>query len=647
DLVFQAAANASGNNYANFKFKVMDSRVGNNEDLVPNTLTFNVAPVNDAPILADTSLNLSAVIQGSAVPAGAVGVLVSTLVGGVTDIDAGAVKGIAITGFNSAKGQLYFSTNGGTNWTEITSASEASARLLKADTDNRVYFKAAAGTQGTVADALTFRAWDSTTGTDGLTGNTTTNGGTTAFSTTTDTVSDYVVAPVTINVVSADDLVNPKETLLISGKADPNAVVTLNINSQNINVTANATGDWSYDGSKVRYVMVRKTLQNLAETDPNFAANGVMTIGDVTVMSGGTNVAITATQTTSNRASFQYTGGAYYDKSIHDGSVAENSFAEAYGFAVPGGAGGDVWVQLDLGDWYSVDSIDVRARNNLGTRANGTKVYVSTDDMSALSTVQLNAAVNVGAPSTVSGMTNVGSTTYQIVETVATYANSLLAGPNTITASELVQGVSSQATRVVTLDNLAPVTTVTSAALSSDTGTSNTDFITSVAAQTITGNLSANLATGEQVMVSLDNGLTWTVATATVGTSTWSLPGVTLLGTDTLQAKVVDTAGNGSTPYTKVYALVTVSDLTVGITQIDDNAGTPSTVLSGGTTNDTTPQLLGTLGGATQGAALGTNEVVNVYRTPNLAVATVVQAGTLAGDQILSGNALTYYNNGN
>jgi VCBS repeat-containing protein len=196
---------------------------------------------------------------------------------------------------------------------------------------------------------------------------------------------------------------------------------------------------------------------------------------------------------------------------------------------------------------------------------------------------------------------------------------------------------------VVTLDTIAPVTTVTSAALSSDTGTSNTDFITSDAAQTISGKLSANLATGEKVMVSLDNGVTWTAATATVGTNTWSLPGVTLSGTNTLQAKVVDTAGNGSTPFTKVYALVTVSDLTVGITQIDDNAGTATVVLSGGTSNDTTPQLKGSLGGATQGAALAANEVVNVYRTPNLTAATVVQAGSLAGGQILSGNALTHF----
>jgi VCBS repeat-containing protein len=85
-----------------------------------------------------------------------------------------------------------------------------------------------------------------------------------------------------------------------------------------------------------------------------------------------------------------------------------------------------------------------------------------------------------------------------------------------------------------------------------------------------------------------------------------------------------------------------VSDLTVGITRIEDNAGTATNVLSGGTSNDTTPTLVGTLGGATQGAALGTNEVVNVYRTPNLATATVVNHGSLAGEQILSGNPLTH-----
>ncbi|PUE47863.1 hypothetical protein B9Z47_08305 [Limnohabitans sp. 2KL-1] len=641
-LVYAPTPNANGNGYATIGFKVKDNggmaNGGVDTSATANTLTINVTAVNDAPVLADTNVSMSAVLQGSgAVPTGAVGVLVSTLVGGVSDIDAGAVKGIAITDVNTAKGTLYYSLNGGTNWTELTDATTSTARLLKADADNRVYFKAAATTAGAVADALTFRAWDTTTGTEGQTANVTPSGGTTAFSQTPDTVSEYVVQPVTINVVSTDDLVAKGEAIPLTGKADPNALVSLNINGAIREVTADALGDWSYNASpvaavqQVRYIMVRKNLLNGNGGD----ADGYFGISELSASQGGTNLAAGKTVTTS-------LGGVSGTTTVlTDGSLSG-------GVSVL--AAGEQWVQIDLGASYAVDSVKAGAvqgingygySNSMGL--NGATIYTSLTDMSAMTTTQLNAAAAGTTPT-------VGSTAISGVVNNGTFSDNkdlFLEGANTITASELVQAVSSQATRVVSMDRIAPVTIVTSAALSADTGTSTTDFVTSVAAQTITGNLSANLATGEQVMVSLDNGLTWTAATATVGTSTWSLPGVTLVGSNTLQAKVVDTAGNGSTPYTHTYAYVPVSNLTLGITQIDDNAGTPSTVLSGGTTNDTTPQLLGTLGGATQGAALATNEVVNVYRTPNLAVATVVQAGTLAGDQILSGNALTYYNNGN
>jgi hypothetical protein len=50
-LVFLGAANANGASYANFKFKVLDTRPTNNEDLVANTLTFDVAAVNDVPVV--------------------------------------------------------------------------------------------------------------------------------------------------------------------------------------------------------------------------------------------------------------------------------------------------------------------------------------------------------------------------------------------------------------------------------------------------------------------------------------------------------------------------------------------------------------------------------------------------------------------
>ena len=246
-----------------FTYKVTD-KAGNTSQ---NTLTINLAPQNDAPVLADTALSLSAVLKDSASPVGAVGVLVSTLVGGVSDADASAVKGIAITATNSTNGTLYYSLDGGANWSSLSDASEGNARLLTADANHRVYYMPKAGTTGATADALTFRAWDTTTGTDGLTADTTTNGGTTAFSTATDKVSAYVVAPVTINAVSTDNLINGFESVVITGKADPNAVVSVNTGTTGT-VTADASGNWEYTVPKIPVVPMVRYLSLIHISEP-------------------------------------------------------------------------------------------------------------------------------------------------------------------------------------------------------------------------------------------------------------------------------------------------------------------------------------------------------------------------------------------
>ncbi len=54
-LVFVPAANANGALYANFSFSVQDS--GGAFDSAPNTLSFNVAPVNDVPVAVADSVN--------------------------------------------------------------------------------------------------------------------------------------------------------------------------------------------------------------------------------------------------------------------------------------------------------------------------------------------------------------------------------------------------------------------------------------------------------------------------------------------------------------------------------------------------------------------------------------------------------------
>jgi hypothetical protein len=160
-------------------------------------------PVNDAPILLfSKSPILDAVNEDPGPPSGAVGTLVSNLVDfsvpagqvdNVIDVDSGAVLGIAVIAVDSNL-TCSFSLNGGTTWTAIGALSSSNARLLAADSDNRIYCQPGLNLYGTFSNALTFRAWDRSSGADGSLASTTTNGGTTAFSSITDTASIIVSA---------------------------------------------------------------------------------------------------------------------------------------------------------------------------------------------------------------------------------------------------------------------------------------------------------------------------------------------------------------------------------------------------------------------------------------------------------------------
>ncbi|HMS83318.1 MAG TPA: DUF4347 domain-containing protein, partial [Nitrospira sp.] len=164
--------------------------------------TVTITPTNDAPVLADTALTL-AVAEDAGAPSGAVGSLLSAFTGGITDVDASAVKGIAITGTNETNGTWYYSTNGGVTWTAVGTVSNTSALLLADNASTRLYFAPAANYNGTSTGALTLRAWDQTSGTADTKVTTASNGGTTAFSSATDTV-DVTVSAVNDAPVLAD-----------------------------------------------------------------------------------------------------------------------------------------------------------------------------------------------------------------------------------------------------------------------------------------------------------------------------------------------------------------------------------------------------------------------------------------------------------
>ena len=112
----------------------------------------------------------------------------------VTDVDSGAVTGIAITGTGGVSGTWFYTINGGTNWIAFPAVSATNALLLAANASTEVRFvPTIPGTIG--AATLNFSAWDQTTGTNGGTANLTTTGGTTAFSTGSETASLSVGTP--------------------------------------------------------------------------------------------------------------------------------------------------------------------------------------------------------------------------------------------------------------------------------------------------------------------------------------------------------------------------------------------------------------------------------------------------------------------
>ena len=155
------------------------------------TVTINLLDVNEAPVLDDSgSMSLATVTQGATNNGTLVADILASAGGNrIADPDAGALRGIAVTATDSTNGTWQYSTNGGATWLNVGAVSNSSALLLAADANTRVRFVPATGFSGTVGTGVTFRAWDQTSGTNGGLGDTSVNGGSSGFSTATETAS--------------------------------------------------------------------------------------------------------------------------------------------------------------------------------------------------------------------------------------------------------------------------------------------------------------------------------------------------------------------------------------------------------------------------------------------------------------------------
>lgn len=199
-------------------------------------LTIAVTPVNDAPVLDNTGSMSLAAIQRNAFdnPGTSVAAIIDSAGGDrITDVDAGALRGIAVTAVDNANGAWEFSTNDGDSWTGFGAPTETAARLLAADAQTRVRFVPNPDYVGMVLAGITFRAWDRTNGLNGGTADTSSPGGTSAFSLAFETASiavdDVATLSLTIAAASISEGAGPgATTAMVTRNTDPtNAMVVV------------------------------------------------------------------------------------------------------------------------------------------------------------------------------------------------------------------------------------------------------------------------------------------------------------------------------------------------------------------------------------------------------------------------------------
>ncbi|CAI8745338.1 Ig-like domain repeat protein [Pseudomonas chlororaphis] len=225
--------------------------------------------------------------------------------------------------------------------------------------------------------------------------------------------------------------------------------------------------------------------------------------------------------------------------------------------------------------------------------------------------------------------TTVSGTNWTFDNTSVSLAN------NTYTAKlqvvDTAGNIGQTAQQTVVIYNAVPTATVLISGLTTDTGSSASDFVTSdqslLFSVTLTGTLGAN----EFVQISLDAGATWHNATLASGsTYVYDNTSATLAeGTYALQARVFDVAGNSSAVVTQSL-LIDASAPSTGNTVVitaytDDVSSQTGSFGNGSQTNDSTPLLTGTVSG------LNAGDVLQVY-----------EGATLLGVATVSGGAWSY-----
>ncbi|CAK0741659.1 hypothetical protein CCP2SC5_1100001 [Azospirillaceae bacterium] len=633
------ATNASGADLNAFTIKAWD---GTETSTTATQVKINLTEQNDAPLLENTaSPTLGSVNQAqvNAPTNGSIsgGVLVSDLIdnGGpinnFSDVDSNSTVGIAIIGTDTSHGLWHYTIDGGANWSAVGAVNDSgNALLLSANANTRLYFQSSSATySGSINNGITFRAWDGSSGTAGNKVSTSSTGGATAFSTAYDTVSltisDTTPPDITINGVDISNDTGASDSDFVTKIAAQTITATLsaslasgdilygsiNGGSSWIDITSKVSGtSVSWDGvtlsSGVSAIEFKVTdsagndgtasSQNvtLDVTAPTIAISGIDISSD-TGTSDSDFITNTASQTITATLSASLASGDTLYGSIDGGATWTNITSKVSGTSIS-------WDGVTLSSGANAIKFKVTdSAGNDGTpetqsvTLNATLATISGIDISndtgtsnsdfitkiAAQTITATLSASLGSGDILYGSIDGGSSWTDITSKVSgTFVSwdgvTLSSGASAIefkvTDSSANDGT--VATQNVTLDTTAP--TINGIDISNDTGTSESDFVTKTATQTITATLSAALASGDTLYGSIDGGATWINITSKVSGTSVSWDGVTLSsGANTIEFKVTDSAGNEGTPETQSVTLdMTAPAITVSGIDISNDTGT-------------------------------------------------------------------------
>jgi len=361
-------------------------------------------------------------------------------------------------------------------------------------------------------------------------------------------------------------------TSMVSGTAITWTGATLNAGTSSIKMKVSDTA--GNDG----------TVATQAYTLDTSAPTTTVTINSISADTGVSSsdfITYTAAQTISGTLSTGLVGGEYLFGSVNAGSSYTDITSMVSGTAVTWtGAtlnAGTSSIKMKVSDTAGNDGTVATQAYTLDTSAPTTTVTINS--ISADTGVSSSDFITKTAAQTISGTLSTGLVggeyLFGSVNAGSSYADitSMVSGTAiTWTGVTLNSGTSSikmkvsdtagndgtVATQAYTLDTSAPTTTISGIDISADTGTSNSDFITYTAAQTISGTLSTGLVGGEYLYGSVNAGSSYTDITSMVSGTAVTWTGATLnAGTSSIKMKVSDTAGNDGTVATQAYTLDT------------------------------------------------------------------------------------------